>query len=61
MNQPKEALKGIAEFELRSVDQTWYLTRSQCTGTGPTIPSADPVSLMPGTVATRVPMFKSLV
>ena len=45
--------------EIEVADQTFYLTQSQYTGTGPTSPSADPI--MPGRVATGVPMFKSLV
>ena len=48
--------------ELEFADQTFYLTQPQCTDTGPTSPSADPVS--PGAwqgIATGVPIFKSLV
>ena len=41
--------------------QTFYITQSQYTDTGPTSPSADPInSQAPRTVAT-VPIFKSLV
>ena len=45
--------------EIEVADQTFYLTQSQHTDTGPTSPSADPIT--PGRVATGVPMFKSLV
>ena len=31
--------------EIEVADQTFYLTQSQCTDTGPTSPSADPMSL----------------
>ena len=33
--------------EIQVADQTFYLTQSQCTDTGPTSPNADPVT--PGT------------
>ena len=36
-------------------DQTFYLTQSQYTDTGPTSPSADPIT--PGRVAIRLPFF----
>ena len=42
--------------EIEAADQTFHLTQSQYTDTGPTSPSADP-----GRVATGVSMFKSLV
>ena len=45
--------------EIEVADQTFYLTQSQYTDTGPTSPSADPIT--PGRVATGVPIFKSLV
>ena len=45
--------------ETEVADQTFHLTQSQYTDTGPTSPSADPIT--PGRVATGVPMFKSLV
>ena len=45
--------------EIEVADQTFYLTQSQYTDTRPTSPSADPI--MPGRVATGVPIFKSLV
>ena len=45
--------------EIEVADQTFYLTQSQYTDTGPTSPSADPIT--PGRVATGAPIFKSLV
>ena len=30
--------------EIEAADQTFYLTQSQCTDTGPTSPSADPIT-----------------
>ena len=47
--------------EIEVADQTFRLTQSQYTDTGPTSPSTDPI--MPGTcrVAAGVPIFKSLV
>ena len=46
--------------EIEAADQTFYLTQSQYTDTGPTSPSTDPIT--PGVwVATGVPIFKSLV
>ena len=45
--------------ETEVADQTFHLTQSQYTDTGPTSPSTDP--LTPGRVATGVPFFKSLV
>ena len=45
--------------EIEVADQTFYLTQSQYTDTGPTSPSADPIT--PGRVATGVPIFESLV
>ena len=42
--------------EIEAADQTFHLTQSQYTDTGPTSPSADPIT--PG---TGLPMFKSLV
>ena len=42
--------------EIDVADQTFYLTQSQYTDTGPTSPSADP-----GRAATGVPILKSLV
>ena len=42
--------------EVEVADQTFYLTQSQYTDTGPTSPSTDPI--MPG---AGVPIFKSLV
>ena len=47
--------------ETEVADQTFYLTQSQYTDTGPTSPSADPITPAPGRVATGVPIFKSLV
>ena len=47
--------------EIEVADQTFYLTQSQYTDTGPTSPSADPISPGACRVATGVPMFKSLV
>ena len=44
--------------EIEVADQTCYLTQSQHTDTGLTSPKAD--SMMPGSVATGVPIFKSL-
>ena len=41
--------------EIAVADQTFHLTQSQYTDTGPTSPSTDPM-----TVATGVPIFKSL-
>ena len=49
---------------LREVaDQTFYLTQSQYTDTGPTSPSTDPITpgAWQGSAATGVPIFKSLV
>ena len=43
--------------ERQAADQTFHLTQSQYSDTGPASPSADPIT--PG--ATGVPMFKSLV
>ena len=45
--------------EIEVADPTFHLTQSQYTDTGPTSPSADPIT--PGRVATGVPIFKSLV
>ena len=45
--------------ETEVADQTFYLTQSQYIDTRPTSPSADPI--MPGRVATEVPIVKSLV
>ena len=45
--------------EIEVADQTFHLTQSQYTDTGPTGPSTDPIT--PGRVATGVPIFKSLV
>ena len=47
--------------EIEVADQTFYLTQSQYTDTGPTSPSADPITPAPGRVATGMPIFKSLV
>ena len=44
---------------VEAADQTFYLTQSQYTDTGPTIPSADPITA--GRAATGVPVLKSLV
>ena len=48
-------------IETEVADQTFYLTQSQYTDTGPTSPSAD--SITPGAwqIATAVPTFNSLV
>ena len=43
--------------EIEVEDQTFYLTQSQYTDTGPTSPSADPITHSPGRVATGVPFF----
>ena len=45
--------------EIEVADPAFHLTQSQYTDTGPTSPSADPIT--PGRVATGVPMFKSQV
>ena len=45
--------------EIEVADPTFYLTQSQYTDTRPTSPSADPFT--PGSAATGVPMFQSLV
>ena len=42
-------------------DQAFFLNQSQHTDTGPTSPSADPISQVPDRVAHAVPIFKSLV
>ena len=48
--------------EIEVADQTFHLTQSQYTDTGPTSPSTtDPKRQAPGRVATGVPVFKSLV
>ena len=47
--------------EKRVADQTFCLTQSQYTDTGPTSLSADPISQVPGRVATGVPICKSMV
>ena len=47
--------------EIEVADPTFYLTQSQYTDTGPTSPSADPVTPGAWQVATGVPIFKSLV
>ena len=48
--------------EIEVADQTFHLTQSQYTDTGPTSPSTDPITHQaPGRVATGVPIFKSLV
>ena len=47
--------------EIEVADQIFYLTQSQYTDTGPTSPSADHVTPGDGTVATGVPVLKSLV
>ena len=47
--------------EIEAADPTFYLTQSQYTDTGPTSPSADPITPGPGRVGTGVPIFKSLV
>ena len=45
--------------EIQVADPTFYLTQSQYTDTGPTSPSADPIT--PVRVSTGVPILKSLV
>ena len=48
--------------EIEVADPTFYLTQSEYTDTGPTSPSADPIT--PGAwqgIATGVPIFESLV
>ena len=45
--------------EMEVANQPFHLTQSQCTDTGPTSPSTDPIT--PGRVATAAPIFKSLV
>ena len=48
--------------EIEAADQTFHLTQSQYTDTGPTSPSADPIT--PGAwqgIVTGRPIFKSLV
>ena len=47
--------------EIEAADQTFYHTQSQYTDTGPTSPSADPITQVPGRIATGVPIFESLV
>ena len=47
------------DTEIEVVDQTFHLTQSQYTDTGPTSPNADLIT--PGRLATGVPIFKSLV
>ena len=47
--------------EIEVADQTFYLTQSQYTDTGPTSPSADPITPGAWRVATGVPIFKSPV
>ena len=46
-------------IEIEVADQTFYLTQSHYTDTGPTTPSSDPTT--PGRAAIGVPTFKSLV
>ena len=48
-------------IEIQISDPTLYLTQSQYTDTWLTSPRADPKRQAPGTVATGVPNFKSLV
>ena len=43
--------------EIEVADQTFHLTRSQYTATGPTSPSADP-AMAPGVAATGVPISR---
>ena len=45
--------------EIEAADPTFHLTQSPYTDTGPTSPSADPIT--PGRIATGVPIFKPLV
>ena len=47
--------------DVEVADQTFYLTQSQYTDTGPTSTSADPATPVPGRVATEEPNFKSSV
>ena len=47
--------------EIEVADQTFHLTQSQYTDTGPTSPSTDPITPGACRVATGVPIFKSLV
>ena len=47
--------------ETEVAEQTFYLTQSQYNDTGPTSPSADPKCQASGTVATGVPILKSLL
>ena len=48
--------------EIEVADPTFYLTQSQYTDTGPTNPSADPITRQaPDRVAAGVPIFNSLV
>ena len=47
--------------EIEVADQTFHLTQSQYTDTGPNNPSTDPITPGPDRVATGVPIFKSLV
>ena len=55
--------KSTCCHTIEVADQTFYLTQSQYTDTGPTSPTADPIVYcqVPGRVATGVPIFKSLV
>ena len=47
--------------EIEVADQTFYLTQSQYTDTGPTSPSADPITPGAWQGSLCVPIFKSLV
>ena len=47
--------------DIEAADQTFYLTQSQYTDTGPTSPSADPITRQAyGRLANGVPILKSL-
>ena len=47
--------------EIEVADQTFYLTQSQYTDTGPTSPALTLERQVPSRVATGVPIFESLV
>ena len=47
--------------EIEAADQTFYLTQSQYADTGPTSPSADPITLVAWQGSRWCPIFKRLV
>ena len=56
-----QTILRAATPEIEVADQTFHLTQSQYTDTGPTSPSADPITPGAWQGSTGVPMFKSLV